>query len=661
MNRWKKYMPIFMAMLFLNLLSGCGSVGVLPPPDVPVPSRIVDINGKLITVVSQVNRVPVPLDQIAPEMQDAIVAIEDSRFYQHHGIDPEGLMRAVIKDLSSGKMVEGGSTITQQLAKNLYLGPQKTIDRKFKEIYYTFQLERRYTKKEILNMYLNQIYFGQGAYGIEAAARTYFNKPASQLDLAESAMLAGIPRMPGFYSPTRNFDNAKARQNVVLGRMVELHMINQDQAQTAQSEYIQPVKRSAPLKQAPYFVNEIIKHFEQKYPDAMELLYAGGLTVSTTLDLRVQEAAEKALVNGLNQMNPEINGAMVAIDPHTGYIKAMVGGRDFNASQYNRVLAVSQPGSAFKPFLYAAALDNGYTAASTLFCEPITYWSGGQPYTPKDYEGGYQYRPLTLKEALYTSDNVVSVQLASRLGPDKIVQYAKSMGVTSPLRAYLSLALGTSEVTPLEMARAYGPLANQGIRTDPLYILKVTDPDGKALEDYSPKLAKVIDDKTAYIVTDMLKSVIQPGGTAGQVGAMINRPAAGKTGTTEDSQDAWFVGYTPDIVASVYVGYDDKSKKVGLTGGEAAAPIWADFISQALSGLPAKDFTRPEGVVMVDISARDGSKAGPYTTGPIMNAAFVKGTEPMWSAGGDQSGDQEWSLPELTAPLEMSPTPDQEE
>lgn len=625
--------PIILSILLIVLalvLAGAGCrAHALVSPEVPVPSRVLDVNGEIITLISDENRVPVPLDQVSEYMQDAIVAIEDARFYQHKGIDPVSLVRAMFRNIQAGRIVEGGSTITQQLAKNLYLDPGQNIGRKFEELILTIQLERTYTKTEILEMYLNEIYFGQGAYGIEAAARTYFKKPARELGLAESAMLAGVPRGPSIYNPAQDFEAAKARQGVVLDRMVELGMISGEQAGKAGSEPLQPSKTPAIVRKSPYFIDEIEKYYEQNYSEGLETLYSGGLSIYTTLDLKMQEAAEKALTRGLARLNPDLEGALVALDPKTGQIRAMVGGRDYNKSQLNRVLARSQPGSTFKPFLYTAAIDLGYTAGTTIVCEPVSFPQAGRDdYVPKDYQGDYHYRPFTLKEALYTSDNVVAVSLNAQLGPEVMAGYAQRMGIDSPLRPYLSLPLGTSEVTPLEMVRAFGTLANRGIKTEPYSIQKITSRTGQVLEEHRPSLTQALDEKTAYIVTDMLTGVLKPGGTAANSGRNLGRPAAGKTGTTDNLREAWFVGYTPDLVAAVYVGYDDKSRAVGLTGADVAAPIWADFIRGALEGMSPSEFPVPDGVTKVKLCADDGLLAGEFNT-RVIEAVFVRGTEPI--------------------------------
>ncbi len=629
----KAVFPVIPSILLIVLVLALAGAGcrahALVSPEVPEPSRVLDVNGETITLISDENRVPVPLDQVSKYMQDAIVAIEDARFFQHRGIDPVSLVRAMFRNIQAGRIVEGGSTITQQLAKNLYLDPGRNIGRKFQELFLTIQLERTYTKSEILEMYLNEIYFGQGAYGIEAAARTYFQKPARDLGLAESAMLAGVPRGPSIYNPAQDFEAAKARQGVVLDRMVELGMISGEQAGQAGAEPLQPAKTPAIVRKSPYFVDEIVKYYEQNYSEGLETLYSGGLSIYTTLDLKMQEAAEKALTRGLARLNPDLEGALVALDPKTGQIRAMVGGRDYNKSQLNRVLARSQPGSTFKPFLYTAAIDLGFTAGTTIVCEPVSFpQAGREDYMPEDYQGDYHYRPFTLKEALYTSDNVVAVRLNAQLGPEVMAGYAQRMGIDSPLRPYLSLPLGTSEVTPLEMVRAFGTLANRGIKSEPYFIQRITSGTGQVLEERRPSLTRVLDEKTAYIVTDMLTAVLQPGGTAANSGRNLGRPAAGKTGTTENLREAWFVGYTPDLVAAVYVGYDDKSRAVGLTGADVAAPIWADFIRGALEGRSPSEFPVPDGVTKVKICADDGLLAGEFNT-RVIEAVFVQGTEPI--------------------------------
>lgn len=617
-------------ILFLTLVCGCSALS-LPKPQMATASKIVDINNRTITSLFKENRVQISINQIPDVTQKAFVAVEDARFYSHFGLDPVRIIGAAWNNIRSGQLAEGGSTITQQTVKNLYLSREKTFGRKLVEAWLAIRLEREYSKNEILEMYLNQIYFGQGAYGIETAAQTYFGKSAHQLDLAESAMLAGLPKAPNTYSPFQNWEGAKARQNIVLNRMVQAGFIKPAEAEKARREKL--VLKSAGATgagKAPYFVNEVIKYVTEHYENGAAMLFTGGITVHTTLDLDLQKAAADAFSNGLAGRNSSLEGALVAIDPATGYVKAMVGGRDFSRSKFNRaVQARRQPGSAFKPFLYAAAIDLGYSQGTTLMCEPVEFPEGnGRVYKPTDYGATpYHNRPFTLKEALVTSDNVVAIKLASEIGPSTMAEYAGKMGINSSLRPYLSLALGTSEVTPLELTSAYGTLASGGLKSEPLLVLKIVDKNGRVLEENRPRQQRAIPDTTAYLVTDMLKGVVQPGGTAGGVSALIGRPAAGKTGTTQNYQDAWFVGYTPSLVAGVYVGYDDPGKSVGASGGTIAAPIWANFINQALRNTAAMDFPVPAGIVKVKICSDSGLLATPYSP-YTFDASFVQGSEP---------------------------------
>lgn len=646
---FNKTLAVLLLLVIPWLTGGC-ALGTLPKPQVAVASKIYDSKNRLITSIYKENREHVSIDQIPAVTQQAFVAVEDARFYRHFGLDPIRILGALWRNLKAGEKVQGGSTITQQTVKNLYLSREKTFGRKIVEAWLAIQLEQKYSKKQILEMYLNQIYFGQGAYGIETASKTYFGKPAAELDLAESAMLAGLPKAPNTYTPYANWEGAKKRQKIVLNRMVEAGYIKQEAADKAAKEKIVLRSVESGPGPAPYFVNEIVRYITEKYENGAKMLYTEGLSVYTTLDLDMQEAAEKALSSGLAGKKSSLEGALVAIDPANGYVKAMVGGRDFTRSKFNRaVQAKRQPGSAFKPFVYAAAIDLGYTQGSTLTCEPTEFPSGSrQPYKPTDYGANpYHYRPFTLKEALVISDNVVSVKLANEVGPATAAEYARKMGIKSELRPYLSLALGTSEVTPLELTAAYGTLASQGIKTNPLTVLKITDQTGRVLEENRPHSQRVLPQTSAYLITDMLSGVLQPGGTAGSISGLITRPAAGKTGTTQNYHDAWFAGYTPDLAAAVYIGYDDPSKSVGSSGGTIAAPIWANFINKALKDTPATGFPIPPEIIRVNICADSGLLATPYSPNTL-NASFISGTEPKEYCGihsypglGGQPG-QDW-------------------
>lgn len=624
---WRNKFTLVVLVVGIFFLQGC-SPQRLPEPEIALASKIFDRNGKLITTLYEENRIEVSLNEVSPYVAKGVVAVEDVRFYEHFGIDPIGIARAMVKNITSGKITEGGSTITQQTAKNLYLTNERTFTRKFKELYLTLLLERNYTKREILEMYLNQIYYGYRAYGIEAAAQTYFAKPAKDLTLAESALLTGIPARPNSFSPFIDMAAAKRRQALVLDRMIEAGYITPQEGAAAKSE---PLKLASSdiikVEKAPYFVEEIRKHLIEKYENGSELILKGGLSIYTTLDLSAQEAAEQAVIRNLDQTGTKLEGALVATDPKSGHVLAMVGGRSFATSKFNRATAQRQPGSAFKPFLYSAAIEAGYTSASIIRCEPVTFKNpDGQDYTPKDYgDVPYHYRDFTLKEALTISDNVVAVKINEQVGPKKLAEMASRMGIKSKLRSYLSLALGTSEVNALEMSSAFGVLANQGQYVSPLLITKIVDKDQVVLEENQPKRSQVIDAKTAYIVTDMLTGVVKPGGTAANVGNQISGAVAGKTGTTQNYQDAWFVGYTPMLSAAVWVGYD-QPKSIGRTGGSIAAPIWADFVA-AYSKANNSRFEEPMGIVKAEICADTGLLATPFST-KVIEMAFVKGTEP---------------------------------
>ena len=621
----------FIVFIFVSFFTGgCSALWTLPEPQVPVASKIYASDNRVITKLYRENRVQVPIEKIPEVTQDAFIAIEDTRFYKHFGLDPVRIIAAAWNNLKAGSIVQGGSTITQQTVKNLYLSQTRTFGRKLRESLLAIQMERKYSKKEILGLYLNQIYFGHGAYGIEVAAQTYFDKHAVDLDLAESAMLAGLPKAPNTYSPFQNWEDARSRQKVVLNRMVETGFITREEADRAHTEKLVLKSGGAKTETAPYFINEIIKHITDTYEDGATMLYTQGISVYTTLDLDMQEAAEKAFTGELNKINRELEGALVAIEPGTGYVKAMVGGRDFSRSKYNRaVQAKRQPGSAFKPFLYTAAIDHGYTQGNTITCEPVRFpQETGKEYQPADYGSSpYHNRPLTLKEALKISDNVVAVKLAEQVGPDVMAEYANKMGIQSHLRPYLSLALGTSEVTPLELTGAYSTLASGGIKAKPLLITKIIAKNGHIIEENAPVAERVIPDSTAYLVTNMLSAVLEPGGTAGSLAGIVGRPAAGKTGTTQNYRDAWFMGYTPQLATGVYVGYDNPKNPVGIPGGKIAGPVWARFMAEALKNIPPVEFSVPPGIVEVNVCTDSGLLATPFSP-DMITASFIRGTEP---------------------------------
>ncbi|MEW5934284.1 MAG: PBP1A family penicillin-binding protein [Bacillota bacterium] len=637
---------------FLLLVVGAALAVPLPPVQVPEASVIYDHRGRPAVHLYVQKRVEVPLSRIPRHLQQAVLAIEDEHFYRHPGINPLAIVRALIRNLQAGRIVEGGSTITQQLAKNLTGRTERTLIRKAYEALVTIKLEILYRKTRILEAYLNTIYFGHGAYGVEVAAQTYFGHGASEVDLPEAALLAGLIRSPENYSPYRDPEAALRRRNLVLDRMVQAGMITPLQAQQAKATAIR-LAGLRPPGEAGYFGSYVVSQLGKLYPELTGDIYRAGYRIYTTLDLDMQRAAEKAVAQLVPERGRDAQGipqpqvALVALEPSTGYIRAMVGGRDYSVTQLNRAAPPvrRQPGSAFKPFLYAALIDGGHTVVEQQVCEPVAFPgpTPDRPWVPTDYTSEnhepYHYRPLMMREALKVSDNVVASRWCMTLGPSRLARYARLMGIQSPLEPVGPLALGASPVSPLELAAAYCTLANGGYRVTPSCILRVEDSRGRVLLNPGrtpPPREKVIDERVAYIVTDLLRSVLSPGGTAGRVGAVINRPAAGKTGTTDELRDAWFVGYTPDLLAAVWVGYDDGSTSLWSTGGAIAAPVWAAFMSSALHDVPPREFPVPRGISWVQVSAVDGLLPNPSS--PVVTEVFLAGTEPtavspVWWSG----------------------------
>lgn len=568
-----------------------------------VSSQVFDSHGRLITTLhSDQNRLPIDINKVPQNLQNAFIAAEDNRFYEHIGIDPIGIFRAIFANLTNRGIAQGGSTITQQLAKNAFLSQEQTLKRKIQEAMLALEIEHKYSKKEILEMYMNQIYFGQGAYGIQTAAKTYFNKDVNELTLTQCAMLAGLPKSPNYYSPFNNLNEAKKRKNVVLDQMVKYGYVSAAEAEDAKNQDLGLSKSHQSKEADEYasFIDYVSQQVAKKYGD--DALYKEGLKIYTTMDVDKQHAAVRAMRNLPNNYTDE-NGltqpqaAIVSIDPKTGHILAMVGGR--GQDSFNRAsMAVRQPGSAFKPFVYLTALQHDMTPDTTMDDQPVTYGS----WSPKNAGGSYS-GTMTLSDALAHSVNTIAVQLADKVGTKNIIANAKKMGITT-LDAKddnLAMALGglTKGVTPLEMASAYGTFANKGVHVKPTAIVKILDRDGNVLEDASTlekeeTKTRVMSEREAYEMTTMLEGVIDHGtGTA----AAIGRPAAGKTGTTDDNKDAWFVGYTPDIVTAVWIGDDTGSHSLGeIYGGTIPAEIWKDYMSSATSDELGGDFSAPSGM-----------------------------------------------------------------
>jgi len=695
-------------------------------------------------------RILVSLNKIPPYLIEALLATEDTRFYSHRGIDPRGIARALLTNLRTLRRAEGGSTITQQLAKVLFLTPEKSLARKMKEILLAFQIEREYPKDKILEMYFNQIYFGHGAYGVEAAAQTYFGKSVDELNLAEAAMLAGLPRAPNTYSPIVDKERARRRRGVVLQRMVEEGFITTEQAEAAAAIPFDERAFAAFRSQAPYFVEYVRQYLEERY--GSYALYHGGLKVYTTLNVRLQQAAEQSLTQGLREIDqqkglrlvgggptarvtprrpgaplrpglvvegviqrvtargihvtvdgysgeipfkamhvaqgpkladafhpddrvlirledvdhnrktltlvlaqePEMEGALLALDPRTGQIKAMVGGYDFQRSKFNRAIqARRQPGSAFKPFVYAAAFDLGLTPSTIFEDSPISFPAtidGEQKeWSPENYDQTFR-GPVTLRQGLEHSINVVAVKLLETIGVGAATQMAHRLGIRSPIRAELGLALGTSEVTLLEMVSAYGTLAAGGVRAPPYAIRRILDSRGRVLEERFPEGQQVLRPATAATLTHVLEGVVQRG--TGRSARALERPLAAKTGTTQDAADAWFLGYSPSLVAGVWIGYDTvRSLGPHETSATLAAPIWIQFMRAALEGSPPEAFPVPDPLVPVTVNYYTGLPTYPQDPDAVTEY-FLRGTEPRRATMG---GAAVPLPPPAVAPLPPAP------
>ncbi|MBI5190125.1 MAG: PBP1A family penicillin-binding protein [Nitrospirae bacterium] len=611
MRKYRKWGFIALAILAVGAGIGIGVVAV-QTGDLPeitgleeyrpsATTRLFADDGELIAEFYMENRTLVTLDRVPPHVVNAFLAAEDPRFYRHSGIDLIGISRAMFKNIKAGRIVQGGSTITQQLAKMLFLEPDRTYARKLNELVLALQIERRYSKDEILNIYLNQVYLGSGAYGVEAAANTFFGKSVDQLTLAEGALIAGLPPAPSRYSPLRNPEVAVKRRRHVLGRMVSEGFITKAEMDAADRLPLALSGGRFVSARAPYFVEYVRQYLDEKY--GTTALYGGGLNVYTTLNLPMQTSAEAAMRKRLAEVyqrhpreGKEIQGALLALEPHTGHIKAMVGGTDFSRSQFNRCTqAYRQPGSSFKPIVFAAALDKGYRPDDVVLDAPVSYpgATAGKRWRPLNYDKKFA-GPVSLRRALARSINVVAVKLLDDVGIDTAISYARQLGIESPLSPYLPLALGASDVTLAEITGAYAAFDNFGIYIEPNAIEVITDRTGRVLEDNNPVTRQAVSPATAAAMTDLLTGVIQHG--TGWQARELKRPVAGKTGTTSDYKDAWFVGYLPSMVCGVWVGYDDH-KMIGAkeTGASAALPIWLDFMKEYVEKLavPVEEFPEP--------------------------------------------------------------------
>jgi len=615
-------------------------------------TRIFARDGTLLASVYKENRVWVPISRVPPIVRDAFVANEDHNFYNHHGVDLGSIVRAAFADLTHQEF-QGASTITQQLARRLFLNDQVSLSRKVQEALLAIEIERYYTKDEILERYLNIIYLGAGAYGVDAAAHTYFGRGVDSLTLAQAAMLAGIVAAPSDYSPFSNYALARSRQRHVLDRMVESGYATVAQADAAYDDPLGLISEQPTGLQGyryPYFTTYAIAQLERVF--GTSAVEEGGLQAYTTLDARLQEIAQEAVTWGVGRSVAEGIGAhqaaLVALRPSTGEILAMVGGTGFTLNnQFNRAWqARRQPGSSFKIYDYTAAIDSGMPASTVIDDTPVSYPMGdGTNWSPMDDDHSYM-GAISLREAVVMSRNVVAVKLAERIGLDKIIGYAHRMGVTSPLEANLSLALGSSGVSVLDQASGYSTLADQGLHIDPTAFRMVKDAMGSVvLDDRVPQATDVVSAGTAYIMTSILEDVIAQG--TGYPNAVIDRPAAGKTGTTSNFRDAWFVGYTPDLVTAVWLGNDNYTPMNESYGGNIPARIWARFMKAALANTPKHEFPFPSD----EVAKVAGCGRG--------NEYYLRGTEPESGCGGsidnyeaqqDTSYPEAASLPQPTVP-----------
>ncbi len=707
----------------------------------PVISTVYSDDNQVIAEFFKERRIVIPLSQMPPLLIKAFIAAEDSRFYEHKGIDIVSIIRAAIKNMEAGTIVQGGSTITQQVTKSFLLTPEKKFSRKIKEAILAYRIDSTFSKDDILFLYLNQIYLGHGAYGVEAAARNYFDKAAKELTLGECAILAGLPQAPSRYSPYTNMKAAKKRQKYVLAQMKKNGFITQDMLEKALEEkLVIHARKNLYIEKAPYYTEYVRKYIIDKYGE--DALYKGGLKIHTAVNIKMQAAGRKAIDKGLREHDkrhfgyrgpikkllpheikawledlkkayaaklpakgdiikgivvkkdvkskkitvdtgyakgfikfasmrwatkgtenrkktlklkdilntgdliwvktgdkdkngmlnlyleqpPKAQSALICIETETGQVKAMIGGEGFKNSQFNRAIqSRRQPGSAFKPIIYAAALDKGYTPATEIIDNVFVYKSKDMVWKPKNYDRKIKGHIL-LRQALAHSRNLSTINLLDHIGVDYAIDYARKLGIKSNLSRNLSIALGSSGVSLFELVSAYTVFANYGYKVEPVFINSIVDRDGHELEGLEIKRKKVIDESTAYLVTSLLESVIQEG-TGRRVRA-LGRPAAGKTGTTNNLYDAWFIGYTPDYVTGVWVGYDqEKSLGRKETGSRAASPIWLYFMKKIHEGRPVKTFKVPKNIVFAKIDAKTGLLPGQDTKNTIFEC-FREGTVP---------------------------------
>ncbi|NOX88739.1 MAG: PBP1A family penicillin-binding protein [Calditrichaeota bacterium] len=601
-------------------------------------------DGEVIHSFFTFNRTFTPYEKIPPYVIDALISTEDRDFFNHWGINLAGIARALLVDLMHFDIKQGASTITMQLARNLYFGYAQTIKRKIKEALTAIQIERTYSKEEILSMYLNITFFGNNAYGIRAAAKRYFDKEVEDLNIQEAALLIGVLNGQTYYSPIRHPERSLRRRNVVLSMMMENGKLTKAEFDSLKQLPLElNITDPYKMKVAPYFTEHVRRTLNQLQDSLGVNIYEDGLRIYTTLDTRIQKYMEMAVAKHIDKIQERVRRqstfiklkeelgdsafeslstvqlAFVAIDPHTGHILAMIGGRDFDKSKWNRVTQMMrQPGSAFKPFLYTAAIDNGYSPASEYPDLPsVEFNPDSTRWTPQNYSGTFSGKMVTLREALRRSLNSVAVRLIADITPQVVIKYAREMGISTPLPPYSSLALGSADVIPLEIVSAYGIFANNGVHVYPISILKIEDRNGNVIYSAHPKMKEALSPETTYIMNDMLQTVINRGtGVRARTVFKFYKKAGGKTGTTNSYTDAWFIGFTPDIVAGVWVGLDDFKYSLGrgMSGAVAALPFWAEFMKMVYDSLDINkyDFPQCSGVVRLKICKETRLLATPY-------------------------------------------------
>jgi penicillin-binding protein 1A len=593
------------------------------------PTEIYAATGERLMIIG--GREAIPLNRVSPFFIQAVIATEDHRFWGHHGIDHLRILKALWVNLFRSGRVEGASTITQQLAKNLFFSFQRTYQRKFRELGVALQIEARYSKNEILEAYINQIAFGVGAHGIEQASRVFFGKPALQLSLPEAALLAGLPKSPTRYNPFRHLERARERQKVVLARMAAVGYISAAEAQKAHQTRLSLRPPSDAQPSGDYFTDVVLRDLEERY--GSDAVHHAGLKVFTTLDPQLQALAMESVQNGLAKLDQVLRvpaavgggpgahpqGALVAVEANSGAVRALVGGRDYAETEFNRALQSNrQPGSGFKPFLYYAALEKGGLNPAAVFVDrKVAIPVPGQPaWSPRNFSGEYE-GPMILKRALVHSVNSIAAQLVDRIGPKAVIDAARRCGIKSPLAPVPSVALGTSGVSPLEMAAAYASLATGGVQHEPFWIRRVEDSAGRILEERILSGRRTLDASLTFQLVDMMRGVLDEGtgAVARQLGFQL--PAAGKTGTTDEFNDAWFTGFTPNLSVCVWVGFDRATSMRdpqgrGVTGGRGAAPIWAEFMRRATEGAPRRDFAVPADIRFLQVNPTNGQPALPW-------------------------------------------------